>query len=339
MGFQDYDIIASFRGGSLARTMLIRQNGEMKIRKEADSALSPYAFQKLHEQYAWLEAHQTLCPKIPKIIGKHTDGNLFAVDLEYYPSTGFFEFIHSKPMKSSKNILSGLVDFCFDSLYAKGKRTSEGNDKKLEQVLKSKLTAKVQDALDFDRRLKEFSEFETIAINNKEFLNYHKISEKILKDKETMKSLASTPCADIHGDPTVDNVICMDTEKGEDFVLLDPNPDNILNTPLVDMAKISQSLNSGFEFLISLEDCQVYENQVIYNSNTSVNYKLLNDFFMLKMKDRLSDDERDNLLFFEALNYSRALPIRQKIDAKTSFVYYATLVKLLNDFAERKGLV
>lgn len=339
----DYKIEAVFRGGSLARTMLISENGLLKIRKEADLKSSPYAFEKLKEQAAWTEAHQHLVPKIPKLLKKISQDGFFAFDLEYYDSTGFFEYIHSKPIGNSKKILSSLIDFCFNELYAKGKRSTDGNKENLDKLLQAKLRGKTAEAFKADPKLKEFAKFETIFINQSEYLNYERISEKIVGDKGTLESLAKTPCADIHGDPTIENVICTPSNASgreeDSFVLLDPNPDNILNTPLVDMAKIAQSLNSGFEFLVSSNECEVFGNQVIYNSNTSRNYFLLNEFFQSKLSEHLSAEEQENMLFFEALNYSRALPLRQKINLETSMIYYAVMVKLLNEFARKKGLV
>lgn len=338
---EDYEIEALFRGGSLARTMLIKENSVLKIRKEADGNTSPYAFEKLKEQAAWIEAHQHLVPRIPRLLRKMSYGDVFAIDLEYYESLGFFEYIHSKPMESSKRMLSRLVDFCFKELYAKGKRSGDGNKEKLDKLLHSKLHGKFTEAIRADPAIKAFSQYDAILVNHKEYLNYSQVAKLITSDEKTLNEIAETNTADIHGDPTVENVLCVNgKDDGEEsFVLIDPNPENILNTPLVDMAKISQSLNSGWEFLVQAEECDVFANQVIFNANSSVNYHLLNDFFKTKLSEHLNENEMENMLFFEALNYSRALPIRQKINAKTALIYYATAVKLLNEFAERKGLL
>lgn len=341
---EDYEIEALFRGGSLARTMLIKENGILKIRKEADGKTSPYAFEKLKEQAAWIEAHQHLVPRIPRLLRKMSYGEIFAIDLEYYESLGFFEYIHSKPLESSKRMLSKLVDFCFRELYAKGKRSGDGNKEKLGALLQNKLHGKFAEAIRADPAIKAFSQYDTILVNHKEYINYSAIAKLITSDENTLGEIAITETADIHGDPTVENVLCVNPAGGnaeaeESFVLIDPNPDNILNTPLVDMAKISQSLNSGWEFLVQAEECDVFGNQVIFNANSSVNYHLLNDFFRAKLSEHLNENEMENMLFFEALNYSRALPIRQKINPKTSLIYYAIAVKLLNEFAEKKGLL
>ncbi len=339
---EDYEIEALFRGGSLARTMLIKENGVLKIRKEADGKTSPYAFEKLKEQAAWIEAHQHLVPRVPRLLRKMSYGEVFAIDLEYYESTGFFEYIHSKPLESSKRMLSKLVDFCFNELYAKGKRSDEGNREKLGVLFQSKLHGKFTEAMHADPAIKAFSHHDTILVNRREYFNYPTIAKLITSDENTLNEIAETETADIHGDPTVENVLCVNPANGnseESFVLIDPNPDNILNTPLVDMAKISQSLNSGWEFLVQAEECDVFGNQVIFNANSSVNYHLLNDFFKTKLSEHLNENETENTLFFEALNYSRALPIRHKINPKTSLIYYAMAVKLLNEFAEKKGLL
>lgn len=336
----DYEIIAVFRGASLARTMLISEKGVLKVRKEALRSESPYAFQKLQEQAEWLEKHGRLAPRVPKLLQKTLDGGFFAYDMEYYKSVSFFDYIHSKPLESSKAMLSRIIDFCYGEVY--GNALEKGNRKIAEEFVQAKFYGKIKEAEAADAKLKELASFEKIFVNQNEFLNLHKIAKKITSDAETMESISKSPLAGIHGDISVDNIVC--TQAGENgfqedsFVLLDPNPSNVFNTPLVDMSKLSQSLHSGYEFLIDCEECSAFGNQIIFNDNTSSNYVLLDGFFQKSLRERLGEEGAENVLFFDALNYSRLLPLQQKLSPKTYLVYYATMVKLLNEFAKSKGL-
>jgi hypothetical protein len=341
---RDYEIIKVFQGGSLARTMLIRENGALKIRKEAEAHASLYAFEKLREQAGWIEAHQRFAPRIPRLLGKKSAKDFFSFDLEYYESVQFFDYIHSKPLEKSKAMFAGVIDFCFNELYAGTvKKGGKENRLKLDALVKEKLYGKVAEALAADARLAAFHKNSEIFVNADEYENLETVARKITGSKEVTASLASAPLADIHGDITVDNIICTDAAANafgaDSFVLLDPNPKNVFNTPLVDVAKLSQSLNSGYEFLVNSNDCEVFDRQIIFNASTSRDYRLLNDFFQRKIREKLGEEQSENVLFFEALNYARMLPLKQKLNFKTSMVYYAVLVKLLNDFARKKGLV
>ena len=52
----------------------------------------------------------------------------------------------------------------------------------------------------------------------------------------------------IHGDLTIENIIVSPRHEKR-WYLIDPNPVNIFDTPLIDWAKLMQSLNLGYEAL------------------------------------------------------------------------------------------
>lgn len=324
----DFELVRVFTGGSLARTLLIRENGVLKIRKEAKNEGTGYAYNKLQQQADWLKGHQHL-PHIPKILGERRVDSYYSYDLQYYPSTSFFESIHSKPLEDSKKRFSDVLDFCFGNFYSKQTTHTSAQKKSLmAKLLKDKLFGKVREALSASSELREFSEHKKIHINQDCYDNFGTITKKIMSDPKIRSALESFNTTDLHGDLTIDNLLC----TGDGFILIDPNLDNIVNTPLVDLSKVLQSLHSGYEFLIELDECQVLGNQVIFNAQLSSQYLILNKFFRDRVEERLGENEQKNLLFYEALNYSRMLPLKQRINDRTAPVFYAVMVKLLNEF-------
>lgn len=326
----DFELIRVFRGGSLARTLLVRENGVTKIRKEARADGASYAFRKLQEQADWVRRHQGL-PHIPRYLGEIRSGSYYAYDLEYYENLSFFDFIHRRPLSDSKEKLRSILDFCFENLYRKTLTPPQSPDVMLRTFIREKLFEKVKSASDSNPVLAQLSAHPRLFINQDGYDNFDVIARKILSDKETLARLSRLPFTDVHGDLTVENLLC--TKDG--FILVDPNPDNIFNTPAVDLAKLSQSLHSGYEFLVELEDCQVLENQVIFNPGLSSQYLTLGAYYRDELRGRMDDSELFSLPFFEALHYARMLPLKQAIYPKTVPVFYAVLVKLLNEFHEK----
>ncbi|MBI5035720.1 hypothetical protein HZC09_00095 [Candidatus Micrarchaeota archaeon] len=324
----DFELVRVFTGGSLARTLLVRENGVLKVRKEAKNEGNGYAYNKLQQQADWLKHHQRL-RHVPKFLGERHADSYYSYDLQYYPSTSFFESIHSKPLDDSKKRFSDVLDFCFENFYSNETTQTAAQKKSLvAKLLKDKLFGKVHEALAANGELREFSAHKKIHINQDSYDNFGAITKKIMSDPKILGSLESFKATDLHGDLTIDNLLCTD----DGFILIDPNPDNIVNTPLVDLSKVLQSLHSGYEFLIELDECQVLGNQVIFNAQLSSQYLILNKFFRDRVEERLDENEQKNLLFYEALNYSRMLPLKQRINDRTAPVFYAVMVKLLNEF-------
>ena len=58
--------------------------------------------------------------------------------------------------------------------------------------------------------------------------------------------------SDIHGDLTIENLICRrESEKEKDYYIIDPNTGNVHDSPNLDYSKLLQSLHGGYEFLMN----------------------------------------------------------------------------------------
>ncbi len=331
MRMDEYEVINNLKGGSLASVELIKRDGKTFVRKEASAVKSKYAFQKLQEQFTWIKNHQHLSPKIPTLTKSGFVGkDLFYYEMDYYESLGFFEFIHSRPIAESKKILGNVLDFCFQELYKPIKQPSVDEKKKLaKRLVDEKLFTKLDEGLSLSKPLRDLQAFDKIYVNHEEYLNFWPAAEKLMQ-ANFIDKIADYTAFQIHGDTTVEDVLC----TKDSFVLVDPNPENIVNCRLVDVTKMSQSLTWGFEFLNASNDCQILGNQIIYNDNTSVQYAQLKGFFWEKVNSLLTDEEKTKVNLFDALNYSRLLPIRMRINPKTGPIYYGVLVKILNKALE-----
>ena len=143
----------------------------------------------------------------------------------------------------------------------------------------------------------------------------------------------------IHGDLTIDNIL-IDRENNP--ILIDPSDDNQFSGPLIDIARMQQSLKCGYEFLVR-DDSPVTLNfegatpSVQFAHFISVEYKNLNHFLESEIiPDFLTLGEINSLEFHVALLFCRMLPHRIRISPDDSVKYLATGIMVMNQYV--KGL-
>ena len=133
-----------------------------------------------------------------------------------------------------------------------------------------------------------------------------------------------------HGDTTIDNLLVKDPDE---FKIVDPNY-NYLNSPLIDFAKMKQSLNNGYEFLMQNKELTLTENKLNFNFSKSERYEMLN-----KHLDSILNEHFDNIessiLIHEAIHYARLLIYKDNIDSSKTIIYLSTMLKILNEYVEK----
>lgn len=319
-----FKLIKSFRGGSHAHTMLVWQDKNKRVKKIA----LPQHAEKLEAQAEWLIERAGL-PHIPEVVGQEKTEHHYYFDLayreEFYP---FFDYIHSHSSKDSFKILNKVLRFLNRSIYKE--QPSKGNSQNLLSYIDSKVIQKATDTASMSNTINKLIGHEQLNINGSTHRNLLQVIERIKKNKQAMKDLASYQESPIHGDLTIDNLIV--TNEG-DFLLLDPNNENQVSAKIVDLGKLYQSLHSGYEFLIQLESCIVKQNLISFEDAKSHKYAELFRLVDKKLKKELSTKDYNAILFHEAVHYCRMLTYRVNLNPATVPVFYATAVKLFNEFA------
>ena len=113
-----------------------------------------------------------------------------------------------------------------------------------------------------EKRIRNLPSYETIVINGTEYRNLGFYEEYFSMDY-LEKVFLNDDYAVIHGDLTIENIICTRDEKGNDgFYLIDPNTGNIHDSPNLDYGKLLQSIHGGYEFLMAAKDVKVNENRI-----------------------------------------------------------------------------
>lgn len=321
-----FKLIKSFKGGSNAHTVLAWQNGQIVVKK---ITLSQYA-SKLSAQADWLLEKASL-PHLPKVISQERNKQYYSFDLAYeedfFP---FFDFIHNHSSRESFAVLNRVLNFMAKSIYQPAAVQNHSDD--VCNYITHKVVGKVRDTANVSPAISKLIPYKRIHNNGTSYHNLLPIVARIQKNQAAMQDLATYAKSPIHGDLTVDNLIV--SAEG-DFMVIDPNNENQISTPVVDYGKIYQSLHSGYEFLIQLDDCKVKANHVNFEDAKSQRYGEIYQKLQAKLQRQLSPAEYKTIIFHEAVHYCRMLTYKAEINPRTVAVFYVTAVKLFNQFLEQ----
>lgn len=321
-----FKLVKSFKGGSNAHTMLVWQESELRVKK----ITLPQYGEKLRAQALWLQKHEGL-PHMPEVVQEETTDDYYYFDLryleDYFP---FFEYIHKNSAASSVKILINMLSFMDKTIYKD--RVTTKSEKNVKDYIESKILGKITDAANTHDGINKILEFKKIKINGVKYENLLQIIERISKNKKAMQDLSTYEECDIHGDLTVDNLIV--SARG-DYLIIDPNNENQISAPVVDYGKLYQSLHSGYEFLIQLDTCNVSGDKINYEDSASHKYAEIYSKVDKSLRSKLSPNEYKTILFHEAVHYCRMLTYRVSINSDTAVVFYATAVRLFNEFIDQ----
>ncbi len=319
-------LIKIFRGGSNASTLLLSDDAGNRFVKKI--TLVQYT-EKLRNQYLWLLERQG-GSHFPRLIGETRDESSYSYDTEYMEgSKPFFEQIHSNPIESGKETLDRVLAFVEEAVYTGDEWVNSETD--LHEYIEIKILDKVKHTSGIDAAVENLLPYDTLVINGKEVDNLLVVLDKIRSDEAIMAGLARYRRTPIHGDLTIDNI---QVPNGGGFVLLDPNDENFISDPIVDIAKLYQSLHSGYEFLCTLTKCSVERNRILFDENISSKFTELFNHLDGRLARELPPERHRAILFHEAVHYCRMLTYRARINPDTLPAFYAIATRLFNEFYE-----
>ena len=320
---RDTSIIADFSSGSNASTILCMDKDAIFYRKYAFGADGD----KLADQLKWLKDHRDDLP-ICEILRDEHNSDYCCYDMRYMSeAVGMFQFIHSHPISASRAVLMSVLGAVDAGLYTRNRRAADAED--VRKYIASKVEANME-IIRASRELHELLSFETLVINHREYVNLPALMP--LFDAERLTRIFSRDqCSDIHGDLTVENIICTDGSDGSGFYLIDPNTGNILDSPFLDYAKLLQSLHGGYEFMTKTSAVSVSGNRVDFIYTRSTAYDELFAALREYMERHFSGGEVESIFYHELVHWLRLLPYKLRKDPKRAPMFYAGLVMVAND--------
>jgi hypothetical protein len=324
-----FQVIKTFKGGSNALTLLAWQDEQMVVKK---ITLKQYQ-EKLEAQYQWLFSRRKHA-HIAKALAEHTDHpDFYAIDIEYRDDyIPFFDVIHASSISENKKILLAVCEFVDKHVYRPVKKVTDAGAL-LDDYITHKVIGKITDAANGNLPIAHLLTYDSVIVNGKEVQNFSSIIETITQHPQAMADLKDIIVCPIQGDLTIDNLI-VNPDSG-DFIILDPNNENAISDPIVDYAKLMQSVHSGYEFLYSLPACTIKENHITFEERRSVQYDELYKVLTTHLKKELSKERYRAILFHEAVHYCRMLTYRVSINPDTAAAFYCIAVRLFNEFMEQ----
>jgi hypothetical protein len=203
----------------------------------------------------------------------------------------------------------------------------------VNEYIQTKAIGKVNDAAHGNLAISNLLGQETIVVNGRELLNFNTIIGKITSSKRAMADLTDIVDCPLHGDLAIDNILVEPHDAK--FIILDPNNENAISDPVVDYTKLMQSLHAGYDFLVTLTNCSVKDNEISFEERRSLQYEQLYQKLNARLQKKLSPARFRALLFHEAMHYCRMLTYKVSINPQTAPAFYGIAVRLFNDFLEQ----
>ena len=319
---RDISIIADCSSGSNASTILCMDKQTVFYRK--------YAFgrdgEKLAEQLQWLRLHEG-CVPICEIIGSETNAEYCSYDMRYHSeAVGLFQFVHSHPLAAAQQVLLCVLDAVESGLYRDCTQVDSA-------VLDRYIAVKAEENLEIllaSRELHELLRYDTLVINHREYRNLSQLLPMFAAE-HLRQIFRDDKISDIHGDLTIENIICVDRGEGPGFYLIDPNPGNILDSKFLDYAKLLQSLHGGYEFMMKTSAVSVVKNRIDFIYTRSTTYDELLSVLRAHMDAHFSHDEVRSIFYHELVHWLRLLPYKLRKDSKLAPMFYAGFIMVAND--------
>ena len=326
---QKITIIRDFSAGSNATTMLCMKKDEIFYRK--------YSFEdteKLYKQVEWIIENKKKKLPLPEIIRREKTNNYCYYDMLYKPSSiPLFEYIHSTPFEETWEMIENILKKLEEVLYTNKlrKADTESINKYIDLKVRDNIT-KIYDS----KILKKLLRYDEVIINGKSYKNLSYYL-KYLSKEYLYDIFRDDIYSDIHGDLTIENIICNLNTMEEKYYIIDPNSENINNSANLDYAKILQSIHGGYEFMMRTYDISVEENQInflfIKSQAYSYLYKKLNEY----MNSKFEKEKIRSIYFHEIVHWLRLMPYKLKKDGKRALIFYSGLLMVLNDVIEKYG--
>lgn len=306
--------IIKIKGGSLSSTELHRGERGSFIRKSVRlDENREYGFMRWYSQLKKIQRFGVKHPNLfPKILAVNHDGTSAYMDLEYLHS-----FKDIKTILSNENLtedeIYDIVDSVVASLNSLHKNTYTSNPSSGALYFREEIYQKYVDALKYP----VFREFVDLGHYDFNGQRVNGIEHYLSALEEYFNGVSVGEC-DIHGNPTLENILYSKDEKRSVFI--DLYEESMIDCAELDFAQVLQCSNSYYGY-INDRDVRVDGRTISDDHVIPMNFKIFNQRF----KSSISADHH-LIDVLEATQFIRMLPFKlasNNIDHAKYFYVYA----------------
>lgn len=321
---QNILIIRDYSAGSNATTMLCMNNGKNFFRKYAFGADGD----KLYQQIEWLQKFKDIIP-LPQILQYQKQDNFCYYDMPYDSSAvGLFDYAHSMPKENAWKFIRKATECLENSLYKVNQRSADKAT--IDEYIKSKVNKNVDKIMNA-KYLKRLMEYDEIIINGRRFHNLPYYL-RYLKEDHLYDIFKNDIYSEIHGDLTIENIICTRNAEGEDdFYIIDPNTGNVHDSSNLDYGKLLQSIHGGYEFLMATKNVSLEKNHINFVFTKSEAYTYLYNMLDKYMRENFTKERVKSIYYHEIIHWLRLMPYKIEKNGKRVLLFYAGMLMVMND--------
>lgn len=324
----DVAIIEDYSAGSNATTMLCSKDGKLFYRK--------YSFgkdaDKLKDQIDWIHAHEKKLT-LTKISNEYYKKGVCFYDMPYVAdAVTCFNYVHTTPFKEAWKTIKQALDDIDKNLHTVNKRKADKET--IEKYCDTKVLKNIE-KIENGEYIKPLMKYDNIYINGKKYPNLSHF-KKYLNKEYLSKVFENDYYSDIHGDFTIENIICIKNGKSKkNFYIIDPNTGNLHDSPYLDYGKLLQSIHGGYEFLMNTKKVSYHDDKIEFLFTKSSTYYKLFDEVVKYLEKRFGEEGLKSIFYHEIIHWLRLMPYKIEKNGERSLLFYAGLIMVASDVEER----
>lgn len=326
------DIIKEFKGGSMARTFLVKKNDYYLVRKIVNNLQGNLGAEKLFKQWKWIFAVEKNAPQIfPRVSFFVFTKDFCYYDMEFINMPTLRDLLIQNEEMIDTNILHKFLE-CGSIIAQPLNIEPPSTDSYIMDKHIRKMVERCKDISSYDLYKRD-----KLLINGKEYINLQPLLEEIKNDSLLLEYLRPKCWYLSHGDFTFQNVLTNFIE----IKIIDPRgegPDSIY----YDISKIYQSCHGKYDLLYDgnyeaeyIEGKVPQVNYVIYDhiDKFDIIFKIIRE--LIPQYYQLEDEHWEIITkFYEASHFISMTPFRLKENPQITVICYAIGIQILNEFME-----
>jgi hypothetical protein len=318
------------KGGSLAATYLIEENGAKFVRKEVSLTENrEYGFQRWYSQMKRMQRYSVMFPGFfPSVIKIGQDKNNAYFDMDYVPDaiTGHEFLITTTDARDVFDFTDRLL-LTMKSMHTHRVKSSP---EAIELYFNEEIVQRLRDCAK-SSRFDKFARYDTISFNGEEIPSFMSQFEDY---KELLLSYYSeTTETFTHGNITLENILY--NQQINEITLIDPYEENIIDNELCEFSQLFQSSNAKYE-IYNTASPEITDNEIVCPIPQYAGLNQFNSLLTSYIIEKRSLKDLTTIKLLEVSQFIRMLPFKMALDEDKMLLFYALASKLLFDL--RKNL-